>query len=983
MIAPKKLIESALPLDDINREAAREKSIRHGHPSTLHLWWARRPLAAARAVLFAQLVNAPKTKKRKEELFDLIRELVKWENSNDEALLARARKEIMASWRETCAEHGNDAAAGYDPHRLPAFHDPFAGGGAIPLEAQRLGLEAYASDLNPVAVMINKAMIEIPPRFAGRAPIGPLPPGEPAQADALVTWPGATGLAEDVRRYGYWMREEAKKRIGHLYPPVEVTAEMAQGRPDLKPYVGRKLTVIAWLWARTVKSPDPRFRNVHVPLVSSYVLSKKTGKEVWMEPVVEGDKWRFEIRLGKPPDWAEKGNKTNTRSSVTFKCLLSGMPIPGDDIKTLGQQGKIGQRLIAIVCEGDRGRVYIPALPAHEQVAATAKPTWRPSGKISARRITGGTCVPYGLDEWGKLFTDRQLVALDTFSDLVQEARGKALADATAAWGETGGTGVPPVQNGRDGRSPSNRSPCSCSSSGHFPSGHPLSLADGGAGALAYADAVAVYQAFAVDKCTDYWSNVCSWHASGEKMRNSFGRQAITMAWDYAECNPLCDSTGNWMAMSDWVWEVVKHSPTFANGSAAQSDAQTQSISQDKIISTDPPYYDNISYADWSDFFYVWLRRSLRNIFPSVFATMATPKDEELVAVPYRHGGVEAAEKFFLNGMTATMRNLAERAQPDFPVTIYYAFKQSDTDADGTSNAGWETFLEALMRAGFSITGTWPMRTEMANRQVGMDSNALASSIVLVCRKRPADAPETTRREFLTELKEAMPKALAEMKGGTEEASPVAPVDLAQAAIGPGMEVFSKYAAVRKADGSAMSVHEAIVEINKYVGDGNPGPDPATLFCQDWLATHGWAAGPFGDANTLAQAKGTTVDRVADAGVIVSGAGKVRLVRPRDYPEGYDPTADRNRPLWEACHHLVAAFDRGGSRAAGALLAKMPEVEEDARDLCYALYTLCERKGWAEDARAYNQIMAAWTSVQEAARAAAAASPRLTQGELF
>ena len=954
----KKLIETALPLDDINREAAHEKLPGIGpHPRGLHLWWARRPLAAARAVLFAQLVNAPKTKKRKEELFDLIRELVKWENSNDGELLARARKEIMDSWRATCAEHGNDAAKGFDPKRLPAFHDPFAGGGAIPLEAQRLGLEAYASDLNPVAVMINKAMIEIPPRFAGRAPVGPPPPGEHACDDTLLTGSGATGLAEDVRRYGLWMREEARRRIGHLYPPVEVTEEMAENRPDLRPYVGRKLTVIAWLWARTVKSPDPRFSHADVPLVSSFVLASKPGKEVWMEPIVEGDKWRFEIRRSKPPAEAKDGNKTNTRSSVTFRCLLSGMPIPGDDIKAAGQRGEIGQRLIAIVCAGDRERVYLPALPEHECLARSAKPAWRPSGKISARRITGGTCVPYGLDEWGKLFTDRQLVALDTFSDLVQEARKAVLADAKAAVANC----KLPVASDDD-----------------------RPLAEGGDGPQAYADAIALYLAFVVDRCADFGSSLVRWVASNQKTMNSFSKQGISMQWDFGETNCLNDGVGGLSTNAEYISDcILKLGLVDRAGCAKQADAQTQTISHGKIVSTDPPYYANISYADWSDFFYGWLRHNLRDIFNDVFGTMTTPKSEELVAVPYRHGGVDAAEAFFLNGMTSTMHSIAEQAHPDFPVTIYYAFKQSDTDDDGTSNAGWESFLESLLRAGFAITGTWPMRSEQEIRQVSMGVNALASSIVLVCRKRAEDAPETTRREFLMELKEAMPKALAEMKGGTDEASPVAPVDLAQAAIGPGMEVFSKYAAVRKADGSAMSVHEAIVEINKYVGDGNPGPDPATLFCQDWLATHGWAAGPFGDANTLAQAKGTTVDRIADAGVVVSGAGKVRLVRPRDYPEGYDPEADRNRPLWEACHHIVAAFNRGGSRAAGALLAKMPEVEEDARDLCYALYTLCERKGWAEDARAYNQLMAAWTSVQEAARAAAAASPKFRQEELF
>lgn len=953
--SPKKLIEVALPLDDINAEAAREKSIRHGHPSTLHLWWARRPLAAARAVLFAQMVNDPGGERgymagltkqqaaaKREVLFDIIRDLVKWENSNNEAVLERARAAIRQSWRETCAM--NKGKPGFDPEQLPAFHDPFAGGGAIPLEAQRLGLESYASDLNPVAVMINKAMIEIPPKFAGSRPVGPIPKEEAKDTPDLLKrqWKGAEGLAEDVRRYGYWMREEAKKRIGHLYPEVEITQEMAASRPDLLPYVGQKLTVIAWLWARTVKSPNPQFSHVDVPLVSSFVLSKKKGHEAYVQPVIEGDSYRFEVKVGTPPKEAESGTKAAGRGA-DFRCVFSETPISGDYIKQEGQSSRIGQRLMAVVCEGIRGRVYLNPDVSSEEVAQTAIPAWIPAGDVPAR-LTGGTCVPYGLDTWGKLFTPRQLVALNTFSDLVQEARTKAIADAKAAEMPDDGRGI----------------------------------ASGGIGATAYGDAIATYLAFAVDKLANYCSTINTYANSGGFIVQTFSRQALPMKWDYAESNPIGESTGCWISMIDWIYNALPVFPCRGKGDAIQSAAQSQNISKDKVISTDPPYYDNIGYADLSDYFYVWMRKILRNIYPELFSTVAVPKAEELVATPYRHGGKEKAEAFFLSGMTDAMHNLAEQAHPAFPVTIYYAFKSSDTDDSGTGNTGWETFLAAILKAGFTITGTWPMRTE---RPEGMKtgSNALASSIVLVCRKRDANAEEAGRREFLNKLREAMPGALRDMLGLDGLRSPIAPVDLAQAAIGPGMEIFSRYKAVLNADGTPMTVHEAMIEINREISDYlNPdgaGFDPATLFCNDWFQQYGWSEGPFGVADTLARAKGTSVDSVKEAGVITAAGGKVQLLNWQDYPEEYDPAADRNRPVWEACHHLIRVLNRQGETAAGELLARMPESAEEVRQLAYFLYTLCERRGNAEEARSYNELMTSWHAIIGASMDAAVAKP--------
>lgn len=943
---PKKLIEVALPLDKINEAAAREKSIRHGHPSTLHLWWARRPLAAARAVIFAQMVNDPgfqagggfrygmnkaEAAKERQRLFRIMEKLVLWENTTNEDVLEDARAEIRRSWREVCELNKDhpQAAEMFNPDQLPAFHDPFAGGGALPLEAQRLGLTAYASDLNPVAVTINKAMIEIPPKFASRAPVGPLPKGEKKMVGR--TWPGATGLAEDVRRYGAWMREEAEKRIGHLYPPVEITEDMAKNRPDLKPLIGHKLTVIAWLWARTVKSPNPAFNHVHVPLASTFVLSSKAGKEAYVQPVVEGNQYRFEVKVGTPPEGVKEGTKLSR--GANFRCLMTGIPIEPSYIKAEGIAERMGTRLMAIVAEGPRSRIYLDPTPEIERIALSASPTWMPETPLPDDPRNFWT-LSYGLNKFGDLFTSRQLVALTTFSDLVQEARAKVLADAQEAGWTDDGQG----------------------------------LDAGGTGAAAYADAVAVYLGFACSRTADRGSNICTWDSSPkmEALRNTFGRQAIPMTWDFAEGNPFSDSSGNWLFNVEWGVKVVRLFPATMSGHVAQYDAQSQTSSANKVISTDPPYYDNIGYADLSDFFYVWLRKSLKPIFPGLYATVAVPKAEELVATPYRHGGKAEAEAFFLDGMTKAIRNLAEQAHQAFPVTIYYAFKQAETKGEaGTHSTGWETFLAAVLSAGFAINGTWPMRTELGNRMIGSGTNALASSIVLVCRKRPTDAPTISRREFIRELNAVLPEALDEMTRGTGADSPVAPVDLSQAIIGPGMAIFSKYAAVLEADGSPMTVRMALQLINRFLAEDDFDHD--TQFCLHWFEQYGWNSGEFGQADILSRAKGTSVDGIREAGVLESGGGSVRLYRWSEYTTDWNPANDSRLPVWEALHHMIRVLRHQGEGPAGKVLAAVRQHSDAIRQLTYRLYTLCERKGWAEDARAYNELITSWDNIDKAA----------------
>ena len=957
MTYPKKLIEVALPLVAINKASAREKSIRHGHPSTLHLWWARRPLAAARAVIFAQMVDDPSAhpdlfptekaqEKERQRLFRIIEDLVLWENTTNETVLQQARDEIWQSWRYTCAENADHPRAKelFDRYKLPAFHDPFAGGGALPLEAQRLGLEAYASDLNPVAVLINKAMIEIPPKFAGRPPVNP----EARREQSLIAkpWRGAQGLAEDVRYYGRWMRDEAEKRIGHLYPKVEITAEMAKERPDLKPLVGRRLTVIAWLWARTVKSPNPAFAQVDVPLISTFMLSTKAGKEAYVEPVIEDGGYRFTVKVGKPKDVEAAKMGTKLSRGANFRCLMSGTPIAGDFIKAEGRAGRMGARLMAMVAEGERGRVYLAPTEAMEAVARGANPMWKPDVVISGSTQYLGV-KPYGMEQFSQLFTDRQLVALGTFCDLVQEAQERAKYDALAV-------GVPDDVK---------------------------ALASDGVGACAYGDAVGVYLAFALSKLLDRCCTLVTWFPERDSTYHVFGRQALPMTWDFAETNTLNTGTGSFLNAVVWEAEVVEAFNAGVRAFASQGVAQNQSDSDGKVVSTDPPYYDNVPYADLSDFFYVWLRRSLKTAFPDLFATLAVPKAEELVAFAYRHDGKAGAEAFFLDGMTQAMHRLAVQAHPAFPVTVYYAFKQAESDvAEGTASTGWETFLDALIRSGFAVSGTWPMRTELGNRLRNLGSNALASSIVLVCRPRAAAAPTATRRDFVSALKAELPVALALLQRGN-----IAPVDLAQAAIGPGMAVYTRYAQVIDAAGKPLPVRDALALINQTLDEAlaeQEGDfDADSRWALAWFEQSGFCDGEYGVAETLSKAKNTSVAGMVDAGILASSRGKVRLLRPDELPADWDPTTDLRLTAWEMVHHLIRALESGGEGAAAALVAKLGTTAEIARELCYRLYTLCERKKRAPEALSYNALVQSWPEIARLARDGGAGV--MEQGALF
>ena len=908
--APKrKLIEVSLPLEAINRESAREKSIRHGHPSTLHLWWARRPLAAARAVLFAQLVDDPSSRpeefpteelqrKERERLHKLIERLVVWENSNDETLLAEARAEILKS------TNGNP----------PPILDPFAGGGTIPLEAQRLGLEAHASDLNPVAVLINKALIEIPPKFAGRPPVSP----SVSKEELAHPWPGATGLAEDVRRYGEWMCHQAQQRIGRLYPKADL--------PD-----GSLATVIAWIWARTVICPNPACR-IEMPLARTWWLSKKKDKEAYIIPLVNNR--GVEFTIGHDPNSAPSPDGTVGRNGAL--CVSCGSAIELKYIRAEGQAGRLGAKLMAMLVVGDRTRLYLEPQPSHELAAQVPPPDDVPPGELPNNPRDFKT-PNYGLKHFADLFTPRQLTALTTLADLILEVRQQVLRDAIDAG---------------------------------MPEGNPLEA--GGNGAIAYADAIAAYLALATSRSADYSAAICSWHSGRDTIRNVFARQAIPMIWDYAESNVLSGLSGSFASQIAWVCSAIGALNPNVNAFAMQADAQNQGY-HGFLISTDPPYYDNIGYSDLSDFFYVWQRRALRTVFPSLFSTMLVPKAEELVANPYRHGGKGNARQFFEDGFSEVFRRARMAASSNFPITVYYAFKQSENTTAGEVSTGWETLLESMIRSGWAVTATWPLRSELGNRLLSYGKNALASSIVLALRPRPDDAPPTDRRHFTEALKNELPPALRELQHGS-----IAPVDLPQAAIGPGMAVFSRYSAVLEPDGSRMTVRSALARINEildHVLNEQEGAfDPTTRFAIAWYRQYGYSAGLFGDANTLANARNTSVDAMDRSGILTSRAGKVQLIRPSDLDPEYDVLRDAHTSNWEALHHLIRLLEGDGIPAAGAFLQSAlsrPDHVVDAdliKELAHLLFRIAESNGWTKDALSFNNLVTSWPEILAATR---------------
>ncbi|MBR1645374.1 MAG: DUF1156 domain-containing protein [Selenomonadaceae bacterium] len=884
----KKLIEVAIPLDVINKASAREKSIRHGHPSTLHLWWARRPLATARAVLFASLVDDPSehpekfptpelVKAERKRLFDIIGNLVQWENSSDEKIFTQALDEI----KKSC---GKD---------LPAVFDPFAGGGTIPLEAQRLGLKAFASDLNPVAVMINKAMIELPAQFKNRPPVNPN-----ADKNRIGGWIGAEGLAEDILYYGKLLKSKAFDKIGALYPKVYSDEHKAE------------FTVIAWLWARTVPCSNPACGH-RMPLVHSFNLSTK--QKVFVDPIVEGNHVRFEVRKG-----TDAPDGTVNRNGA--RCIFCGTNNLLSHVREQAKAGNMFAQMMAIVAEGKNGRIYLAPDETHKLIADVPKPDDYPEEEMNQDCPDLVSGRGYGFTHWHQLFTNRQLTALTTFSDLIYDVKEQIIDDG---------------------------------------------------GSKDYADVIAVYLSFLIDKLADRGSSFCTWQSIGEKIRNVFGRQAIPMVWDFAETNPFSNSSGCFDNMLDWIIEVAGLIPTnLVDGVASHNAMKDFRLKESVMISTDPPYYDNISYAELSDFFYVWLRRPLKSIYLKIFGRMQTPKDEELIAAPYRHNGdSDKAKKYFEDGMFKVLQNIYAVAHDDFPTTIYYAYKQREAE-DGAST-GWETMLSAIIRAGFQITGTWPMRTERSARTLAIETNSLASSIVLVCRKRPLENKFMGKNEFLRTLKDELKSALTEMTQAT-----IAPVDMAQAAIGPGIAVYSRYDKIADMTDTQITIRDALriinAEVEDYLGGKLRRLDTGTQFCVKLFEQCGFNEISFGQANVLAQAKNISVDDLSNNGALISGKGIVRL-RDRDEMNAIDKNKQLNRDwiktlvdgncAWLWVQTTVEVFKVNGIDGGAELLANFDGNLESLKNLAYMLYDICERHKWSAEGTGYNNLVMEWQDI--------------------
>lgn len=910
----KKLIEIALPLEAINKEASREKSIRYGHPSTLHLWWARRPLAAARAVIWASLIDDPSEHpenfpteelqiKERERLFGILRKMVVWENTTNSEVLAEAHREIIK------------AVGG----EVPALLDPFAGGGSIPLEAQRLGLKAIASDLNPVAVMINKATIEIPAQFSGHTPVNP----DSQISKIKGAYKGAQGLIEDIIYYGNWIKERAFSAIGDKYPKVKIPQSLGGGEG----------TAVAWLWARTVTCPNPACR-CEMPLVKNLTLSKKKGNEAWAEPVYDNEKKLSFIvhQEGKP-------SIANTVSRKGAVCACCGSPVEFSYIRSEGRAKRMKAKMMAVIVEGKRKRIFVE--PDEEQVLQSVceRPEDYPDSTLpyDPQHIAPPN---YGLVNYSDLFTNRQLRTMVKFSSLVKEAKQQIIKDA--------------VKAGFDD---------------DF-----VSLSKGGTGVTAYAEAVCVYLGFAVDREANYCSSQNGW--SGDFIIQVFGRQAIPMVWDYAESNPFSNSTGNWTGAVKWITDAMAKFPATGYGKAFQHDAQSDNGMRNVIISTDPPYYNNIIYSNLSDYFYLWLRYSIRDIYPELFGTLLVPKEEELVAAPYRFGGdMEKAKVFFEEGMLEACKQLYKYANDEYPITIYYAYKQSDTEktdnGEQTASSGWETMLSAIIKSGLEITGTWPMHTE---RETGLKAsmNALASSIVLVCRKRKKQGATTTRRNFIKELQRDLRPALIKLRE-----SNIAPVDMAQSAIGPGMSVFSRYEKIIEADGKPMSVRSALQIINQeldlFFNEQEGDLDRNTRFCLELFTQNAFNDIKFGEADTLARAKNTSVGLLASEGVLYAQKGTVHLLERKELPE----RVNSDSSVWMFCQQLTRAMENGGVEACASLICTVyGSAPEHAKNLAYRLYTISERKGWTQEAYAYNALVVAWPDIQSRAASMKASEPK-------
>lgn len=845
------LIEVALPLERVSRAAVREHQ-RAGSP--LHLWWSRKPAAACRAVLLASLLPDPGDAAGRARLLDLVAAVA--EAGPGAPALAEARALLRAG----------------DPP--PVVLDPFCGTGAIPAEAQRLGLAAVAADLNPVAVLAARALLQVPDRFAGRPACHP---GAAAAGGGRLE-----GLVADVRAYAADVGAAAHAAIGEAYPPD------AAGRP-----------VVAWIWARTAPCPNPAC-GLPMPLLHAFTLAAPPARPAWLLPGAGDGPWR----VGGPGDPSPPPG-TVTRTAA--RCLHCGTLHPLRAIRERARDGGLGQRLVCLVVRTGRGKAYAEADAVQAQRAAQVRAPGGPDTDLPEAALGFGT-ANYGLRRHRDLWTPRQLLALGTFSEQVRAIRARASADARRAG---------------------------------WPDGEPLRA--GGRGALAYGEAVSLYLALALDRAAARWCTFARWHRTRENVEHPFATPGLPMPWDFAEANPFAETAGGWGAAVEAVARALAAAPAaeadVPPAECVQADAASPAPGRGgMLVCTDPPYFDKVPFADTADLFYVWLRPTIGDVYPDLFRTVLTPKAEELVADPHRFGGAEAARARFRERMTASFTTLRAAAGPH-PLCVFYAF-QERSGAAGTA-VGWEVVLESMVAAGLQVTGTWPLRTEHAQRLRTKASNTLASTIVLVCRPRPADAHRIPRREFAALLRRELPGALAALAEGG-----VSPADLAQAAIGPGMAVFTRFSAVLDGEGT-LGVGEALRliadSVEAHLDKATADLDPLTRLCLAWADLHGFAPGPFGEAEVLARAKDARLEDAAAEGIAAVQGGQVRLL-----PAG-DLAAPRRAPAsaWAALHRRMAGDGAPGPAAA-------PWAAAPLRALAHGLYAIFDRRGEGARAAAYD-----------------------------
>lgn len=876
----RKLIEVIIPVEEISKACRRDKDRKVGTIKNVHKWFAPMPTPAWRALLFAALVDDPGEPRRRADLVNLIKRLVPEDGGPPtEATLTEARQVLKAAGKP------------------PVIFDPFCGGGSTLVEAQRLGLPAVGSDLNPVAVLITRTLTQLIPTVAGRRPIH--------TGDRLTSISGGAldGLITDLHHYAKRVREAVWQEVGPLYPTV-----------------GGE-TVIAWLWARTVTCANPAC-GATIPLYTSSWLSKKKGQERWLKPVVVGKRAEFEIGEGAgPPPPPTKASPRGAK----FRCLVCGQIAPETHVKAEGTAGQIGAQLIATVVDGSSGRRYLAADEKQEQVAAIPPPEDRPEVAIPVdpRNLW---CRLYGLTTQAALYTPRQLHALGAFADAVAQV--------------------------------------------------PRWVTEDG-GDEAYATAITTVLGLCVGKLAQTNSTQARWYVGGDtgtpRVQAAFGRHALPMVWDFVELNPFSERIANWLGLVDSLISALRALPVAAHPAEVAlcdaRDAGQLTRPGSALVATDPPYFDQIAYADLSDYFYVWERRALRNVQPDLFGTIVTPKDAELIATPYRHDGdIDAARRYFVDGFTQTFTSLRKAARPDLPMIVIYAHRQEETEQDGLTSSAWDAIIDALLKAGLGVAGTWPIHGTGSSRQIGLGTNALASYTAMVCRPRRAEAGITDKPGFLRALRGELPPAIRKMQDAAVPA-----LDLTQAALGPGLAVFSRFARVVEPSGEPMSVRTAIGLINQVRSETltelQDEFDADTRWAVQWFEEYGFTEGPYARAEVLFTGTDTSFDGLRRAGVIGSRPSKVWLVRPDDLPDNWNPEADSRVPVWEVTMHMVRSLDRGGEDAAARLLARVGGSRDVARDLSYRLADICERRQWAKEALAFNGLIVSWPEI--ARRAAA------------